>query len=153
MISSGTVAKSAKYSFRIPASVARPEIIYRNTSWEDPELGGKGLGRLEVVVRVADRPTQVVQGADVWVRPDGDTGRSRRRLTDLKGVVTFDSAAVGSYEMIIRAIGYGVGHAQVVVSPGCRTDVEVYIGVFAIGIAPPPPEPARVRVTTCRPTR
>ena len=130
-----------------------PVVIYRNTSWEDPELATKGLGRLEVVVRVADRPAQVVQSANVSIRLVGATGPSRQLFTDQRGVAAFDAGAVGRYDMIVRAIGYGVAQAQVSVSPGCRSDVEVYIGIFAVGIAPPPPEPSRIRVTTCRPPR
>jgi len=130
-----------------------PEVIYRNTSWEDPELAAKGLGRLEVVVRVADRPAQVVQSANVSIRLVGATGPSRQLYTDQRGVAAFEAGAVGRYDMIVRAIGYGVAQTQVSVSLGCRSDVEVYIGIFAVGIAPPPPEPSRIRVTTCRQPR
>jgi len=40
--------------------------------------------------------------------------------------------SVGRYDMVVSAIGYGVAQTQVSVSPGCRSDVEVYIGIFAI---------------------
>jgi carboxypeptidase family protein len=127
-----------------------PEVILRNTSWEDPELAARGLGRLEFVVRVADRPAQVVADAQVSVKPAGVGNAWQQVMADANGVARLDSIAVGRYELTVRRIGYGPLKSEAVVSPGCRTDVEAYIGVSAVGIAPPPPEPGRVRVTTCR---
>ena len=127
-----------------------PEVIVRNTSWEDPELAARGLGRLEFSVRVADRPAQKVAQAQVQVKLRGAETPWRQIMTDEQGLARIDSIAVGRYELRVRAIGYAPAHSEAVVSPGCRTDVEVYIGVSAIGIAPPPPEPGRTRVTTCR---
>ena len=129
------------------------EVILRTTSWEDPELAARGLGRLEVVVHVADRPALIVNSANVQVKSSGAGNTSKYVLTNPQGVVRFDTIAVGRYELTIRAIGYGVGKVEATVSPGCRTDVEVYIGIFAIGVSPPPTEPSRVRVTTCRVAR
>jgi hypothetical protein len=127
-----------------------PEVILRNTSWEDPELAAKGLGRMEVVVRVADRPAQTIHQALVDVRLVADGNLSKKVLTDQNGVARFDSIAVGRYQLTVRAIGYANARSEVTVSGGCRTDVEAYIGISAQGIAPPPPEPGRIRVTTCR---
>lgn len=128
-----------------------PEVIVRSTSWEDAELAAKGLGRLEIVVRVADRPAQVVQQANVALRVAGDEGRWRYILANERGVAVVDSLAVGRYELLFRAIGYAPAKTLVTVLPGCRSDVEAYIGLSAIGIDPPLPEPSRIRVTTCRP--
>ena len=127
-----------------------PEVIVRNTSWEDLELAARGLGRLEFAIRTADRPTQKVAQAQVQVKLSGATGPWKQIMTDEQGIARLDSIAVGRYELRVRAIGYAPAHSEAIVSPGCRTDVEVYIGISAIGIAPPPPEPGRVRVTTCR---
>lgn len=125
------------------------EVVLRNTSWEDPELAAKGLGRLEVVVRAADRPAQVIQNAMVQVKLVGDYP-PKQKLTDQRGIALFDSTSVGNYEITIKAIGYGSAYGRITVSPGCRTDAEVYIGVVAIGLDPPPREPSRIRLTTCR---
>ena len=127
-----------------------PEVIVRNTSWEDPELAAMGLGRLEFAIRVADRPAQKVAQAQVLVKLSGAAGPWRQLVTDEQGIARLDSIAVGRYELRVRAIGYAPAQSEATVSPGCRTDVEVYIGISAMGIAPPPPEPGRVRVTTCR---
>jgi len=127
-----------------------PEVILRNTSWEDAELAAKGLGRMEVVVRVADRPAQTIQQALVEIGLAGERNASKKVLTDQSGVARFDSIAIGQYRLTVRAIGYGNARSEATVSGGCRTDVEAYIGRAAIGIAPPPPEPGRMRVTTCR---
>ena len=127
-----------------------PEVILRRTSWEDPELAAKGLGRMEVVVRVADRPAQTIQQALVDIRLVGEGNASKKVLTDQSGVARFDSIAIGTYQLTVRAIGYETARSEATVSGGCRTDVEAYLGIFTIGIAPPPPEPGRMHVTTCR---
>ena len=126
------------------------ELILRGTSWEDPELAARGLGRMEVVVRVADRTAETVVQALVSITLIGKGTPAKQLLSNDKGVVEFDSIAVWQYQLLVRAIGYGSASAEVPVSPGCRTDVEAYIGRQAIGINPPPAEPSRVRITTCR---
>ena len=130
---------------------SRSTLIYRTTSYPDPELAARGLGRLEITVRVADRPTQTIHQALVSIR--AGEAAAKQLLTDQRGIVQFDSIAVGRYQLVVRRIGYGPAKLEAPVSPGCRTDVEVYIGVSAIGIAPPPPEPGRSTITTCRPER
>ncbi len=127
-----------------------PEVVLRIKSWEDPELAARGLGRLEVVVRVADRPAQTIANAYVNAKLAGAGNAWKQVLTDGQGIARLDSLAVGRYELTVRAIGYGTAKSEAPISPGCRTDVEAYIGLAAIGIAPPPPEPGRMRVTTCR---
>jgi hypothetical protein len=114
------------------------------------ELAAKGLGRMEVVVRVADRPAESVQQALVSIKMTEDVTPAKQKLSNDKGVVEFDSIAVGKYQLVVRAIGYGAAKAEIPVSPGCRTDVEAYIGRQAIGLGVPPTEPSRVRITTCR---
>ena len=130
-----------------------PEVIERNTSWEDLELAAKGLGRMEFAVRVSGRPTQAVQQALVGIQRVGDLRPTKQALTDDRGVVAFDSIAVARYQLTVRSIGYAQAKSDVDVLPGCRTDVEIYIGIQAIGLNPPTPEPTRVRVTTCRASR
>ena len=68
-------------------------------------------------------------------------------------MVTFDSLPIGQYEVIVRALGYSATRAVVPVFPGCRTDVEAYIGIMYVGLAPPPPEKSLIRITTCRDER
>ena len=132
-----------------PTGYPPTEVVLRNTSWEDPELAAKGLGRLEVIVRVADRPAQMIQNAYVLVKLTGDNPWKEKR-TDQRGIALFDSTLIGNYDITVRAIGYGTAKGRITVSRGCRSDVEAYIGLAAIGISPPPPEPGRIRLTTCR---
>ena len=103
-------------------------------------------------MRVADRPAQNIQQSTVSIR-QADREVRRPMATDARGSARLDSVAVGQYQLIVRAIGYGGARATVPVFPGCRTDVEVYLGIFAIGIAPPPPQRSMVRITTCRDER
>ena len=122
--------------------------ILREASFEDPDLAAHNRGRLEIVVRSTDRPTQVLPGAQVLVLMNPrDT---LRRITDEGGLARFDSLAVGDHELVVRRLGYGVARGIVPVKPGCRTDSEVYISISMLGIAPPPPMPSRVAITTCR---
>ena len=128
-----------------PSSVAT---ILREASFEDLDLAAHNRGRLEVVVRSTDRPTQVLPGALVLVLMNRrDT---LRRMTDETGLARFDSLPIGNHEFVVRRIGYGVARGTVPVKPGCRTDGEVYISVSMLGISPPPPMPSRVSITTCR---
>src|SRR5215208_6308323 len=83
-------------------------IILRKASFEDPGLAARNRGRLEVVVRSTDRPTQVLPGALVLVlMSPRDTVR---RMTDEAGLAGFDSLPIGSHELIVRRIGYGVAN-------------------------------------------
>jgi hypothetical protein len=125
-----------------------PTTIFREASYEDADLAARGRGRLEVVVRASDRPTQALPEAQILIRIT--TRDTLRRVTDQQGLARFDSVPVGNHEMLVRRIGYGVARAEVPIKPGCRTDVETYIAMSMIGIAPPPPMPGRVTITTCR---
>lgn len=124
-----------------------PELVIY---WEDPELAAKGLGRIEVVVRAADRPARAVQQAQIIVRLAGEETSEKRLLTNEGGVVYFDSMPVGPYQFLVRAIGFKSAVAEIRVLPGCRTDVEAYIAQDFSGLHPEPP---RVRVTTCSPAK
>jgi hypothetical protein len=129
-----------------------PTIIFRTSSYPDAELASRGLGTIAVVVRVAEQPLRVVANARILVSTT-NAGRDSERMTDDRGQAQFDSIAVGRQQVTVRAIGYGPAKLEAPISPGCRTDIEVYIGIQAIGIAPPPPQPGRVVITTCRPDR
>lgn len=131
----------------------KPELVFRQTSWIDDSLAARRLGRLEIVARVADRPTNNVSSSGrVLLRQAGREVRAPQNL-DARGMATIDSLPVGQYEVIVRAMGYSATRAIVPVFPGCRTDVEAYIGIMAVGIAPLPPEKSLIRITTCRDER
>ncbi len=130
----------------------RPVLVLRTTSWIDDSLAAKKLGRLEVVMRVADRPTNNVSMGRVRVRRDGRDVVPPRNF-DARGFVLFDSIPIGQYELIALAMGHSPTRTIVPVFPGCRTDVEMYAGILSVGISPPPPEKSAVRITTCRDER
>lgn len=133
-----------------PVIYPEPTVIYRETSYPEDSLAARGLGTIALVVRVADQPLRVVANAIVLVRASAD-GRDTQRVADERGQVQFDSVVVGRRQITVRAIGYGQAKFEALVVPGCRSDIEVYIGVQAMGIAPPPPQPGRAVITTCRP--
>lgn len=145
----GAACRSTRPAPAVERTVDRSNVsvVVREASFEDSELAARGLGRLEVVVRSMDRPTQVLPEAQVLLRTRRD---SLRGATDQRGLARFDSVSVGELELIVRRIGYGIARATIQIKPGCRTDVEAYIALSAIGIAPPPPMPGRVAITTCR---
>lgn len=124
------------------------QIIRRANSYEDGDLKMLGLGRLEVVLRSSEQPTQwLAQGTVSVQRLPADS--LRRLATNQSGIAYFDSLAIGSYEVIAQRIGYGRVVIQVDILGGCRTAVEAYVSIQAIGIAPPPPMPGRATITTC----
>lgn len=127
--------------FAVHACVrARPAV-------DDPALAARPLGRLQVVVRPAERPTQPLPEALVRVRMGQLDVVSR--MTDEHGLASFDSLAVGDYEVVVLRIGYGQAQAIVPIKAGCRTDAEAFIALSVVGIDPPPPKRGRVNVTTC----
>lgn len=127
---------------------ASSTVILRPISFADATLAAGGLGRLDVVMRSAERPTQSLEGASVLlVRVPHDT--LRRMTTDARGLVPFDSLPVGSYRVTVRRIGYWRADAQASVSAGCRTDLEVYVGLQATGFGDLPRMQTRTVATTC----
>jgi Carboxypeptidase regulatory-like domain len=137
-----------------PPVVAQPASIdgtvvttaTRQVALDDSALAARQRGRLEVVVRPADRPTQPLLEAQVVVR----MGQLEvRRVTDDHGLASFDSLPVGDYDVVFRRIGYGQAHAPVTIKAGCRTVAEAWIAIAMVGIAPLPPKSGRVNVTTC----
>ena len=132
-----------------PAEPTR-EVVFRRSYWEILELTGKDLGRVEVIVRVADQPSMLVNSALVSLRPVGDKGRWKQVQTNQHSLAIFDSIPVGRYDLLVRALGYEPAQGQVTVSSACRTDVEAYIWIYFLDFAGTAPEPGRVRVTTCR---
>ena len=130
-----------------PNAQAAVTTIARAASLEDSTLAGLHRGRLDVIVRPADRPTQGVFDAQVLVRiGQRDT---IVRVTDEHGLASFESLEVGEHELVVRRIGYGLARAVVPIKAGCRTDAEAYIAISMIGIDPPPPRRGRVTITTC----
>jgi hypothetical protein len=111
-----------------------------------PKVEAPPLGRLHVVVRPADRPTQPLFQAQVRIR----TGQSDAvsRITDEQGLAAFDSLPPADYDVVVRAIGYGQANAVLSIKASCLTDAEAYVASSAIGINPPPPKRGRVDATT-----
>ena len=105
------------------------------------------FGRLQVAVHPADRPTQPMFEAYVYVRMA--QREEVRRVTNEYGLVTFDSLPAGDYDVLVRRLGYGEARGTVPVSIGCRTDAEAYLAMAYVGIDPPPPRRGKVTVTTC----
>lgn len=133
-----------------PAAAERFRTDIRETSYTDSELAARGLGRLEIVIRSADRPTQTLVGAAVSLTLSGREP-VRYHASEQDPVIRIDSLPIGEYQVRGLAIGYAPEAFPVTVTAGCRTDVEIYLGLQAIGIAPPPPMLGRATITTCRP--
>src|SRR5688500_10280962 len=131
-------------------SPAPPLMIYRESSYPDAELAAAGLGRLEIAVRSADRPAQSLPGALAILQLPA-TAQPRRAPADSLGVIRVDSLPIGTHVVQVVRIGYWRVTVPGPVTAGCRTDVEVYLGVVAMGINPPPPTTRRPTITTCRP--
>lgn len=120
--------------------------IVRRESYEDADLARRGLGRLEVAIRSTDRPTQSLPQALVLVRAGS---REIDRITDQQGLARFDSLPVGDHDLLVKRLGYIETRVMVHITPGCRTDVEAYITVAAVGIHETPLTPSRVTMTIC----
>lgn len=130
-----------------PAQTAPMDGGMASSAVRDSALATHLTGRLQIIVRPADRPTQPLPDAQVLLRMRQRDTVSR--VTDEHGVASFDSLAVGDYEVVIRRIGYGYARASVPIKPGCRTDAEAFLALSLVGIDPPPPKAGRVTIATC----
>lgn len=122
--------------------------VVRAMSILDTALALKAQGRLEVVVRSSDRPTQQLSSSLVVLRLGPRD--SLRKMTDDHGIAVFEAVSAGEIDIFVRRLGYGPMHGLVTVKAGCRTDAEVYLSLDFVGISPPAPTPARIVQTTCK---
>lgn len=129
-----------------PQQPAQSNPVALDSAAEDAALAAQGRGRLDVVVRPADRPTQGLPGAVIDLRVGRDT---LRRQADDHGRVSFTSLDVGNYDLLVRAIGYGRANAVVTIKPGCRTSAEAFIGEDIIGLGAPAPRRGQVTIKIC----
>jgi hypothetical protein len=104
---------------------------------------------MAVVVRSADLPMQSLMQARVQLQVGDAPQVAASRSADSLGLAAFDTLAVGRYRVTVSRIGYARAVVFVPVEPGCRTDLEIYIGMLAVGIDPPPPTPMRAVATLC----
>lgn len=79
--------------------------ITRVSSYPNTELAAEGRGRLEVVVRSTDRPTELVQSSEVWLFVG--VRDTVRRTSNERGMAIFESIPVGNHVLTTRRLGYG----------------------------------------------
>jgi hypothetical protein len=142
----GCASRPATSASSTPAADGKG-LLVRTPSFADTELAARQLGRLEVAVRAVERPTQSLEGAIVTVQ---GLETEIRATADRNGVARFDSLAVGAYRVSLRRLGYSPTTLLAVpVRAGCRTDLEIYLSMMMVGIAPPPSMAVRSTITTC----
>ena len=108
-------------------------MVQRAVSFPDAELAARHLGRVDVAIRSADRPTQALGAALVTLRL-ADHPPVRRVTQDGDGVARFDTLPSGQYELRVERIGYYAANLVVPITDGCRIDVEVYLSVQFVGL-------------------
>jgi len=125
-------------------------MVQRAVSFPDAELAARHLGRVDVAIRSADRPTQALGAALVTLRL-ADHAPVRRVTQDGDGVARFDTLPSGQYELRVERIGYYAANLLVPITDGCRIDVEVYLSVQFVGLieATTPQPTGRSTITTC----
>jgi len=125
-------------------------MVQRAVSFPDAELAARHLGRVDVAIRSADRPTQALGAALVTLRL-ADHAPVRRVTQDGDGVARFDTLPSGQYELRVERIGYYAANLVVPITDGCRIDVEVYLSVQFVGLveATTPQPTGRSTITTC----
>ncbi|QJR36654.1 hypothetical protein [Gemmatimonas groenlandica] len=139
------------YQAREPEPLNSPsaQTIRRGWSVVDDALAARQQGRLAIIVRSADHPLQTVSQARTQISlVSGSTIATTPRLDSL-GVAHFDSLTIGIYRITVTRLGYARVVVDAPVELGCRTDVEVYVGMEAIGMNPPPPTFRRAVATLC----
>jgi hypothetical protein len=115
----------------------------------DSALARQGLGALKVIVRVLDRPEDVLTQTRVSILSAFNTGRS---ITSYQtGTTRFDSLPVGRYRVGVYRIGYRPALVTIDITPGCEERLEAYLPLHPIcdyGCALSSP---RATITTCWP--
>jgi hypothetical protein len=124
-----------------------PVVVLRRFGSVDTDLTVARRARLVVVVRQTEHPLEVIQQSTVALRVDDR--EVVRAVTSAAGMVRLDSLETREYQLRVYAVGYAPAIFDVKAIPGCQTDVEVYLGLQPIGIAPGPSGPRRATVTTC----
>ena len=126
-------------------------VIVRRVSTAESALAAKHLGRLEVAVRSAERPTEALPEARIVLRRGSDVVFSAVARGEA-AIARFDSVPSGEYQLVALRVGYANRPVTVAVTDGCRSDVEIYLAMTMIGIDPTPPPVLgqRVTITTCR---
>lgn len=127
----------------------RLQVVRRTWSAADTTLAARSQGQLAVAVRSADLPMQALAQARVQLAVDGDSRVFASVSADSVGHARFDTLHVGRYRVTVSRLGYRRAAFTVPVERGCRTHLEVYIAMEFMGIAPPPPTPARATATLC----
>jgi len=149
LMSSVGASCSLRPATSTPAVAERLQVIRRTWSAPDSTLRARSQGRLVVVIRSVDLPVQVLGQARVQLAVGDNAKAIVSANADSVGAAAFDALNVGSYRVTVSRLGYVSAVFTVPVESGCRTVLEVYLGMSFLGIAPPPPTPARAVVTLC----
>lgn len=123
---------------------------YRDTA--DVRLG---VGKLFVVVRLVEAPTQVIVGARVLVqrsREGQQLTATSYVTTDSLGAVRIEGVAPGNSYVRILALAYKPILIPILIVPGCVAHVEVYMALDPFCQEGSCPDtPPRATLTVCRP--
>lgn len=125
------------------------ELVRRSWAVVDTALFAGAQGQLTVIVRSADRPMQLVPQGLVQIAAPNGAGVLEATRQDSLGIFYFDALAVGTYGVTVRRTGYSRIVVDVPVERGCRTELEVFLGIEFLGLAPPPPTYRRAVATLC----
>ena len=136
--------RQGQYAVAQDATVPVQVAIARSLPHDTANVA-RGVGALTVIVRNADKPEYVVQGATVVL------DSARGFITKADGLGRFDSVPAGDYLLSVRRIGFAPVAASIKVTSGCEARVEVYLPVQGNCLFPCPPSSPRVVLTTCRP--
>ena len=108
-------------------------IVVRRTSYLDSAGVARNMGSVRIAVRSVDRPTEPLGQSTIELF-DADSRRIRQGITNMSGIVRFDSIPVALYKAQIRRIGYHGFTMPVAVTAGCVVDVEAYLRIAVIGL-------------------
>jgi hypothetical protein len=129
------LALPACTTLRPPAPTSPNLVVFRHPSYLDSTGVARRTGTVHVAVRSVERPIEpLVQGMVTIL--DAARRQLRRGFTNPQGIAAFDTLPAASYTLRVAAIGYGPFELTIPVTPGCATDVEVYLTLQFIGIDP-----------------
>lgn len=124
---------------RHSVKAATPEIrqpplsVFRATARIDSAQLIKNVGSISVVGRSSDHPTQNI--AQLSIQLIDQSGKELARVQAAgDSAVTLENLPPGFHLLLVQRLGYNNAQFRVAVSAGCRTDIEAYLTMMAIGL-------------------
>jgi hypothetical protein len=131
----------------------RPAVVKEWYLTPEPELSTRRQAAILIVIRKANAPESTIVTSRVHLWPPSARNLGLRPAVDSLfpsgDGVRLDALSPGTHRLWVGSIAYNPAHFLVTLTVGCRTRVEVYLGLQPNCTTGQCSSPSRVVVTTC----